>query len=61
MAWMNFSDTGYAGKRKQTRSERFLAEMEPGGTAGGPLALIEPFYPIDRLEARAARNLMMAS
>lgn len=28
MTQMSFSDAEYAGKRKQTRCERFLAEME---------------------------------
>jgi IS5 family transposase len=28
MSQMSFSDVEYAGKRKQTRRERFLAEME---------------------------------
>lgn len=28
MSQMSFSDFEYAGKRKQTRRERFLAEME---------------------------------
>jgi len=28
MTQMSFTDAEYAGKRKQTRRERFLAEME---------------------------------
>lgn len=30
MTQMSFSDSEYTGKRKQTRREKFLAEMEPG-------------------------------
>ena len=45
MTQMSFSDAEYAGKRKQTRRERFLAEMEPVVPWAGLLALIEPFYP----------------
>ncbi|TCP78723.1 hypothetical protein EC849_102569 [Pseudomonas putida] len=39
---MSFSDFEYAGKRKQTRRERFLAEIDQVV----PLGLIEPFYPM---------------
>lgn len=35
----------YAGKRKQTRRERFLAEMDQVVPWAGLLGLIEPFYP----------------
>jgi IS5 family transposase len=42
---MRFSDFEYAGKRKQTRRERFLAEMEQVVPWSGLLALIEPHYP----------------
>ena len=45
MTQMSFSDAEYAGKRKQTRRERFLAEMEQVVPWAGLLALIEPFYP----------------
>jgi IS5 family transposase len=45
MTQMSFSDAEYAGKRKQTRRERFLAEMEQVVPWTGLLALIEPFYP----------------
>lgn len=45
MTQMNFSDAEYAGKRKQTRRERFLAEMEQVVLWVGLLALIELFYP----------------
>ncbi len=41
---MSFSDFEYAGKRKQTRREYFLAEMEVVPWAGLK-GLIEPFYP----------------
>ncbi len=33
MSQMRFSDFEYAGKRKQTRRERFLAEIELGRIA----------------------------
>ena len=45
MSQMSFSDFEYAGKRKQTRRERFLAEMDQVVPWTGLLGLIEPFYP----------------
>jgi IS5 family transposase len=45
MSQMSFSDFEYAGKRKQTRRERFLAEMDQVVPWSGLLALIEPFTP----------------
>ena len=45
MSQMSFSDFEYAGKRKQTRRERFLAEMDQVVLWAGLLGLIEPFYP----------------
>lgn len=45
MTQLSFSDAEYAGKRKQTRREHFLAEMEHVVPWAGLLALIEPFYP----------------
>ena len=45
MSQMSFSDFEYAGKRKQTRRERFLAEMEQVVPWSGLVALIEPRYP----------------
>lgn len=45
MSQMSFSDAEYAGKRKQTRRERFLAEMEQVVPWVELVALIEPFYP----------------
>jgi IS5 family transposase len=44
MSQMSFSDFEYAGKRKKTRRERFLVEMEVVPWAG-LVALIEPHYP----------------
>lgn len=38
-------DFEYAGKRKQTRRERFLAKMDQVVPWSGLLALIEPYYP----------------
>ncbi len=46
MSQMSFSDFEYAGKRKQTRRERFLAEMDQVVPWTGLLGLIEPFYPM---------------
>ncbi len=40
-----FSDLEYAGKRKQTRRERFLFEMDQVVLCAGLVALIEPYYP----------------
>jgi len=45
MTQMSFSDAEYAGKRKQTRREIFLAEMEQTVPWETLLALIEPVYP----------------
>ncbi|AFK67172.1 transposase, IS4 family protein [Pseudomonas putida ND6] len=45
MSQMSFSDFEYAGKRKQTHRERFLAEMEQVVPWSGLVALIEPHYP----------------
>lgn len=45
MTQMSFSDAEYAGKRKQTRRERFLAEMEQVVPWAGLLSLIEPYSP----------------
>lgn len=42
---MSFSDFEYAGKRKRTRCERFLAEMDQVAPWAGLLGLVEPFYP----------------
>lgn len=42
---MSFSDAEYSGKRKQTRRERFLQEMEQVVPWKALLALIEPAYP----------------
>jgi IS5 family transposase len=45
MSHMSISDFEYAGKRKQTRRERFLAEMDQVDPWAGLLGLIEPFLP----------------
>lgn len=45
MKQMSFADAEYAGKRKQTRRERFLAEMDQVVPWKPLLALIEPHYP----------------
>ena len=50
MSQMNFGDAEYRGKRKQTRREKFLAEMEQVVPWDSLLALIEPFYPVAGLD-----------
>ena len=45
MKQMSFADAEYAGKRKQTRRERFLIEMDQVVPSKGLIALIEPHYP----------------
>jgi IS5 family transposase len=45
MSQLSFSDAEYAGKRKQTKREKFLAEMEQVVPWDALLALIEPVYP----------------
>jgi len=46
MSQMSFGDAEYAGKRKQTRREVFLAEMERVVPWKSLLNLIEPLYPV---------------
>ncbi len=45
MKQMTFADAEYAGKRKQTRKELFLIEMDRVVPWKGLIALIEPLYP----------------
>ena len=45
MSQMSFSEAEYAGKRKRTRREVFLAEMDKVVPWDALLALIEPTYP----------------
>lgn len=45
MSQISFSDFEYAGKRKQTRRERFVAEMEQAVPWHALVELIEPHYP----------------
>ena len=45
MKQISFADAEYAGKRKQTRRERFLIEMDRVVPWKGLIALIEPHYP----------------
>jgi len=45
MKQMSFADAEYAGKRKQTRRERFLIEMDQVVPWKGLIAVIEPHYP----------------
>ncbi len=42
MSQISFSDAEYAGKRKKTRREVFLEEMEQGGAVEGAALVIEP-------------------
>jgi IS5 family transposase len=46
MSQMSFGDAEYAGKRKKTRREIFLEEMEQAVPWKSLLSLIEPFYPV---------------
>ncbi len=46
MNQLSFSDAEYAGKRKKTRREVFLSEMEQVVPWKSLLGLIEPFYPL---------------
>jgi IS5 family transposase len=46
MAQISFADAEYAGKRKKTRREVFLEEMELVVPWKGLLKLIEPHYPV---------------
>ena len=46
MSQMSFSDAEYAGKRKRTRREQFLAEMDQVVPWKSLLGLIEPYYPV---------------
>jgi|GEM_PF-1668994 len=45
MTQISFSDSEYTGKRKQTRREKFLAEMEQVVPREALLTVIEPKYP----------------
>ena len=45
MKQMTFTDAEYAGKRKQTRKELFLIEMDRVVPWKGLIALIDPYYP----------------
>lgn len=56
MKQMTFADAEYAGKRKQTRKELFLIEMDQVVPWKGLIALIEPHYP--KGEGRPAYPLM---
>lgn len=47
MDQMSFSDADYAGKRKKTRREVFLEEMEKVVPWKTLLGLIEPHHPVD--------------
>ena len=46
MSQMSFGDAEYAGKRKKTRREVFLEEMEQVVPWKSLLGLIDPVYPI---------------
>ena len=45
MKQMTFADAKHAGKRKQTRKELFLIEMDRVVPWKGLIALVEPYYP----------------
>lgn len=46
MSQMSFADAEYAGKRKKTRREVFLDEMDQVVPWAALVKLIEPFYPV---------------
>ena len=46
MSQLSFSDAEYAGKRKKTRREVFLEEMEQVVPWQALLKVIEPVYPV---------------
>ena len=46
MSQLSFSDAEYAGKRKKTRREVFLQEMEQVVPWQALLKVIGPFYPV---------------
>ena len=46
MSQMSFGDAEYAGKRKKTRREIFLDEMDQVVPWTSLLALVEPCYPM---------------
>jgi len=46
MSQMSFGDAEYSGKKKRTRREEFLTEMERVVPWDSLLGLIEPFYPV---------------
>ena len=46
MSQLSFSDAEYVGKRKKTRREVFLEEMEQVVPWKALLKVIEPFYPV---------------
>ena len=58
MKQMTFADAEYAGKRKQTRKELCLIEMDQVVPWNGLIKLIEPFYPKGE-GGRPAYPLMM--
>ena len=55
MKQMTFADAEYAGKRKQTRKELFLIEMDRVVPWKGLVALIEPHYPRVKAVVRPTR------
>ncbi len=52
MKQMSTADAEYAGKRKQTRYECFLIEMDQLVPWIGLVALIEPYYPKSEVAVR---------
>ena len=58
MGQISFSDAEYAGKRKKTRREVFLDEMELVVPWKALLGLIEPHYPPYPLESMLRVHLM---
>ena len=49
MTQLSFSDVEFGAKRKQTRRDKFLAEMDAVIPWARLVALVEPFYPKGKL------------
>jgi len=60
MGQMSFGDAEYAGKRKKTRREVFLEEMDQVVPWKSLQGLIEPFYAYSAQDDRRFRSKMTA-
>jgi transposase, IS5 family len=55
MRQLSFSDVEYGAKRKKTKREMFLAEMDCVVPWDSMIKLIEPVYPKSAVSRRASR------